>query len=107
MSKSIPTEESLEQTVNKSQFDSIVKQAREKGIKAGLLRLITIWPFPEELISKHAKQVKVIIVPEMNYGQIVREVERSAKETPVVFIPKLGEDPHKPSEILDTIRRFL
>jgi 2-oxoglutarate ferredoxin oxidoreductase subunit alpha len=85
---------------------SAVREAREKGIRAGLLRLITLWPFPDKEISKLAKKVRGIIVPEMNYGQIVREVERAAKETPVVFIPKLGEDPHRPAEILDAIRRF-
>jgi len=83
---------------------SAVREAREKGIKAGLLRLITLWPFPDKEVSKLAKKVHAIVVPEMNYGQIVREVERVAKETPVTFMPKLGEDPHRPSEILDAIR---
>jgi len=49
--------------------------------------------------------VKEIVVPEMNYGQIVREVERAAKETPVHFLAKLGGEPHKPSEIFEVIRR--
>jgi len=84
---------------------SAVRKAREKGIKAGLLRLITLWPFPEKQVSKIAKQSKTIVVPEMNCGQLVREVERSAKETPVVFISKLGEEPHTPMEILEAIRR--
>ncbi len=84
---------------------SAIRKAREKGIKAGLLRLITLWPFPEKHVAKIAKQAKGIIVPEMNCGQLVREVERSAKETPVVFLSKLGEDPHTPMEILEAIRR--
>ena len=84
---------------------SAVRKAREIGIKAGLLRLITLWPFPEDHTANIAKQTKAIIVPEMNYGQLVREIERSAKETPVVFLPKLGEDPHTPMEILEAIRR--
>jgi hypothetical protein len=41
----------------------------------------------------------------MNCGQLVREVERAAKETPVAFLSKLGEDPHTPMEILEVIRR--
>jgi 2-oxoglutarate ferredoxin oxidoreductase subunit alpha len=81
-----------------------VKKAREEGIKAGLLRLLTVWPFPEKEIQKLTRRVKVLVVPEMNYGQLVREVERVAKETPVHFLPKLGE-PHKPTEILEAIRR--
>jgi 2-oxoglutarate ferredoxin oxidoreductase subunit alpha len=84
---------------------SAVRKAREEGIKAGLLRPITLWPFPEKNVAKIAKQAKAIVVAEMNCGQLVREVERSAKETPVVFLSKLGEDPHTPMEILEAIRR--
>ncbi|MCW3985783.1 MAG: 2-oxoacid:acceptor oxidoreductase subunit alpha [Candidatus Bathyarchaeota archaeon] len=86
---------------------SAVRKARKEGIKAGLLRLITIWPFPEELVAGIAKQVNVIIVPEMNYGQLVREVERMAKTTPVFLFSKLGEEPHRPSEIIEAMRRAL
>ncbi|RLG99950.1 2-oxoacid:acceptor oxidoreductase subunit alpha [Candidatus Bathyarchaeota archaeon] len=85
---------------------SAVKKAREGGIKAGLLRLITIWPFPEKHVEEIANRVKGIVVPELNYGQIVREVERAAKTTPVHFIPKFGEALHTPMEILDGIRRM-
>jgi 2-oxoglutarate ferredoxin oxidoreductase subunit alpha len=84
---------------------SAVKKAREEGIKAGLLRPITLWPFPEKNVAEAAKKAEKIVVAEMNYGQLVREVERSAKETPVTFLSKLGEDPHTPMEILDAIRR--
>ncbi|WXG43599.1 MAG: 2-oxoacid:acceptor oxidoreductase subunit alpha [Promethearchaeati archaeon SRVP18_Atabeyarchaeia-1] len=84
---------------------SAVKRAREKGIKAGLLRPITLWPFPEKEVERMAQKVKAIVVPEMNCGQLVREVERSAKETPVNFLGKLGEDPHTPAEIFDAIRK--
>jgi len=84
---------------------SAVRKAREEGIKAGLLRPITLWPFPEKDVAKIAKQAKAIVVAEMNCGQLVREVERSAKETPVVFLSKLGEDPPTPMEILEAIRR--
>jgi len=86
---------------------SAVRKAREKGIMAGLLRLITLWPFPEKHVAKIAKQAKAMVVPEMNCGQLVREVERSAKETPVAFLSKLGEDPHTPMEILEAIRRSI
>ena len=82
-----------------------IRKAREKGIKAGLLRLITLWPFPEKIVARVAGQAKAIVVPEMNCGQLVREVERAAKETPVAFLSKLGEEPHTPLEILDVIRR--
>jgi 2-oxoglutarate ferredoxin oxidoreductase subunit alpha len=83
---------------------SAIKRAREQGIKAGLLRLITLWPFPEKQVAKAAEKADAIIVPEMNYGQIVREVERVAKTTSVYHLPKLGEEPHTPNEILQAIR---
>jgi len=84
---------------------SAVRKAREFGIKAGLLRLVTLWPFAEKHVAEVAKQAKSIVVPEMNCGQIVREVERAAKKTPVAFLSKLGEDPHTPQEILELMRR--
>ncbi len=84
---------------------SAVKRARQAGIKAGLFRLVTVWPFPEKLVEDLTSRAKGIIVPEMNFGQIVREVERVAKDTPVYFLPKIGGEPHNPSEILECIRR--
>lgn len=84
---------------------SAVRKARQSGIRAGLLRLITLWPFPEKHVAKIAEHVKAIVVPEMNCGQMTREVERAAKGTPVIFLSKLGEDPHTPAEILEAIRR--
>ena len=84
---------------------SAVRKAREAGIKAGLLRLVTLWPFPEEHVARAAKHAKTMVVPEMNCGQMVREVERVVRTTPVAFLSKLGEDPHTPNEILEVIRR--
>lgn len=84
---------------------SAVRKARSAGLKAGLLRLITLWPFPEEQVAEAAEDAKMIVVPEMNCGQLVREVERAAKCTPVSFLSKLGEDPHTPMEIFEAIRR--
>jgi 2-oxoglutarate ferredoxin oxidoreductase subunit alpha len=84
---------------------SAVRKARASGVKAGLLRLITLWPFAEKQVAEVARRVKGIVVPEMNCGQLVREVERAAKDTPVASLSKLGEDPHTPMEILEAIRR--
>jgi 2-oxoglutarate ferredoxin oxidoreductase subunit alpha len=53
-----------------------VEMAREQGVKVGMIRPITVWPFPRRLILHYAPQVKRIIVVEMNLGQIVLEVER-------------------------------
>ena len=77
-----------------------VVEGRERGLKIGLLRLITIWPFPEKAVEQVASQVDKILVPEMNYGQLVREVERSAGREKVTSLPKLGDALHTPEEIL-------
>jgi 2-oxoglutarate ferredoxin oxidoreductase subunit alpha len=84
---------------------SAVRKARGEGIKAGLLRPITLWPFPEKQVARAAKQATVIVVPEMNCGQLVGEVERQARTTLVVRLSKFGEEPHTPLEILEEIRR--
>lgn len=64
------------------------RKAREKGIKVGVLKLNTVWPFAEKKVAELAKKVKAFIVPEMNCGQIVFEVERcSYGRTNVFFIP--------------------
>ncbi len=81
-----------------------VKQAREEGIKAGHIKLETVWPFPDEIIKSAAKNAQKIIVAEMNLGQIVHEVERvvcGAAE--VELLPKIGGEMHLPSEILKKI----
>ncbi len=83
-----------------------VRIAREEGLKVGLLRLITVWPFAEERIRELAPQVKAFIVPEINMGQIALEVERCAGgQAQTLLIPHAGGGLHQPQEILDVIRR--
>lgn len=83
-----------------------IEQAREEGIKVGYLRLITVWPFPEGTISKLANKVKAFVVPEINMGQITREVERCAAGNAQVFgVHKPGGDILDPKDVLDTIRK--
>ena len=53
-----------------------VLEARERGVKAGLLQLITLFPFPRRCVEKVLKQCRAVLVPEMNIGQISREVKR-------------------------------
>lgn len=66
-----------------------VEQARAKGIKVGMVRLMTIWPFADKVIKNLASKVKGILVPELNYGQLVLEVERAAgSQANVVSLPK-------------------
>ena len=83
-----------------------IEQARKEGIKVGYLRLITVWPFPEDTISKLATKVGAFVVPEINMGQITREVERCAAGKAQVFgVHKPGGDILDPGDVLDTIRK--
>ncbi len=78
--------------------------AREKGIKVGLLRMITCWPFPEKPIRELAKKVKNMIMVELNYGQMYLEMDRFANahcKTGLVGSP--GGEVHEPEEILTKI----
>ena len=68
-----------------------VEKAEEKGIKAGYIRLRTVWPFPEKIVRKMAESAEKIIVPEMNLKQIFYEVERAANGlAKVVPLNKIG-----------------
>lgn len=84
-----------------------VIEARKEGIKAGYLRLITLWPFPDSYLKRIADKIpKGIIVPEMNVGKMVREVERSVgTQVEVLSLPKPGVELHRPSEIYNLIRK--
>jgi 2-oxoglutarate ferredoxin oxidoreductase subunit alpha len=64
----------------------------------GFLRLRTVWPFPEFAL-KEFKNARRFLIPELNLGQIAREIERHVK-VPVVSLPKLGGDLHTPAELL-------
>ena len=79
--------------------------ARKEGIKVGIFRLITLWPFPDEKVKDIVKEAKAVIVPELNYtGIIAEQVERVTKlETPIIKIPKIC-DFHHPDDILKVIR---
>ena len=81
-----------------------VLEAREKGIKAGLLKLITIWPFMRPAVEKVLQTSKVLIVPEMNMGQISREVKRVSRGMAKVFtLNKVDGTIITPPEILNRI----
>ncbi len=71
-----------------------------------MLRLITVWPFPEDRIRELARQVKAFVVPEINYGQIALEVERCAGGmAKTILVPHMGGTVHNPELILDAIKQ--
>ena len=82
-----------------------VDQAREMGYKAGLLRLVTVWPFPEAMIREIAGRVKGFITVEINLGQIHYEVERCAGgKAPAFLVGSAGGKIIHPDKVLECIR---
>ncbi len=82
-----------------------VERARKEGMKVGQLRLLTVWPFPEKRIAEIARKAKAWVVPEINLGQIVREVERAVgKLSKVTPVSHAGGDVHDPDDIFEVIK---
>lgn len=82
-----------------------VSRARAEGIKAGWIKLQTLWPFPEEYIKEISKNVDTIIVPELNKGQLIKEVkEHVFGNAAVKGINKYDGTLIKPDEILNMIK---
>lgn len=80
-----------------------VDLAREQGLKVGSARLVVCWPFPDGVIARFARTAKAIVVPELNLGQMVREVRRAAGCMPVYGVDHAGGSVHEPERILQTI----
>jgi 2-oxoglutarate ferredoxin oxidoreductase subunit alpha len=84
-----------------------IERARKEGMKVGHLRLVVVWPFPEKRIRQLAGKITGFVVPEINYGQMVYEVERcSAGMAPVKLVPHGGGTVHSPKDIYDAIRNM-
>ncbi|MFZ2445758.1 MAG: 2-oxoacid:acceptor oxidoreductase subunit alpha [Syntrophobacteraceae bacterium] len=82
-----------------------VDEARARGIRAGLLRLITVWPFPEEQVRRLARKVKSLITVELNLGQIHLEVQRcAAGAAPAYLVGHAGGTVITPGEILEKMK---
>jgi 2-oxoglutarate ferredoxin oxidoreductase subunit alpha len=79
-----------------------VLRAREEGKKVGLIRLLVVWPFPDRVIASAGKKVKRMLVPEMNLGQISREIQRFA-DCEVVSVPKIGGVSHTVEDIYSVL----
>ena len=78
-----------------------VAMARKKGIRAGLLKLLTLWPFPGEEVRKISEKARTLMVPELNMGQMLGEVERAAcGQSKVVGINRVDGALLTPEEIL-------
>jgi len=85
-----------------------VDQAREKGIKVGLLRPITLFPFPKKPIAALAKRVKGMLVVEMNAGQMVEDVQLAAGcSIPVKHFGRMGGIIPSPGEVVEALEQKL
>jgi 2-oxoglutarate ferredoxin oxidoreductase subunit alpha len=81
-----------------------VELARRQGVKVGVMRLVVVWPFPEKRVAELAGKIKAFVVPEINYGQIVLEVERcAAGRAAAILVPHLGGGVHDPNDICKAI----
>lgn len=79
--------------------------AKQEGLKVGLFRLQTIWPFPAQQIAELTGRVKKILVPEQNFGQVLLEVQRNAHhDAQIVPVNQVNGDLITPDTILQAIR---
>lgn len=86
---------------------SAIQRAREAGIKAGMIRPITLFPFPDEIIQKRAEQVKMFLTVELSLGQMVEDVRLAvAGRRPVEFYGRQGGMVPTPKELLTEIQRL-
>ncbi len=86
---------------------TVVREARAKGLKAGLLRPITVWPFPSARIAELAARVRGILVVEMNAGQMVEDVRLAVEgRCPVRFYGRMGGIIPLPDEILPRLEEL-
>lgn len=85
-----------------------VNELRSQGIKAGLFRPITLWPFPEKRMVELGVQAKAIVVAEMNLGQMIYEVERVVKSTcKLGAVNRVDGEPINPTEIMNQVKEVL
>ena len=84
----------------------VVKRLRKEGLNVGMLRLKTLWPFPEEAIKEAGQRVKRFVVPEMNQGQVAGEVRKYCCRD-VIPISQTNGEVIRPETILETLRKVL
>ena len=85
-----------------------VDMARAEGLKVGLVRPVTIWPFAEAQMNELAGRVKGILVHELNCGQYVHEVERAVNgKVPVSLYAKYDNEPATPAQLLEEVKKAM
>ncbi len=84
-----------------------VREAAKQGIRAKLLRPVTVWPMPEKRIVEIAENVKKVIVVEMNKGQMADEIRKYVCEDKIVSLNRLNSEMISPDEILNAVKEVL
>lgn len=81
-----------------------IEDARARGVKVGMLRLITVWPFPEQRVRELAEKVKAFVMPEINLGQVYLELQRVVGDrAQTKHVPHCGGWIHDPKEVFAAI----
>jgi 2-oxoglutarate/2-oxoacid ferredoxin oxidoreductase subunit alpha len=84
-----------------------VREARERGVKAGLVQLVTLWPFPRQIVEPLLRRVRVALVPELNMGQMSREIKRiNQGATRIETLNRIDGLLITPNEILTRLLRI-
>jgi len=84
-----------------------VRILRQQGIKAGLFRPVTLWPFPERTLGKEARRVKKILVVEQSLGQMIEDVKLTLPDKEVLFMGKAGGGIIQSSEIIKFAKKYI
>ena len=86
---------------------SVIRQARKDGLRIGLIRPITLWPFPSQIIEEAATKVTAFLVVEMNYGQMLEDVRLAVNtKVPVHFFGRGGGGIPRPDEIYESVEKL-
>jgi 2-oxoglutarate ferredoxin oxidoreductase subunit alpha len=85
-----------------------MEMAREEGIRIGLFRPITLWPFPKKRLAELSKRVKGILTVELNAGQMVEDVKLAVEcSIPVEYFGRLGGVVPAPDEVLENLKKII
>ncbi len=83
-----------------------LQELRSAGLRVGLFRPVTLWPFPEDALREAAAKARCVLVPEMNAGQLALEVERIVGPKRVARLNRIDGEPITPNDIVRRVREI-
>ncbi len=82
-----------------------IRIARKKRFKVGMVQPLTLWPFPDDVVRKYLERIDLVIVPELNQGQIIGEIKRlSHRHTKIVGLNRYDGNLITPKQIVEKIK---